>query len=124
MTDTTDPRPCRGQNSNICVAEGCFGEACVKLAAAQSTEPTTDVRAALYREVAEDVARLPLGYRPQDVAAALRESADRLGDSSDVERIVREVALRQLGPYPLEAHEEAALQALAKGVAAALRGGR
>lgn len=23
-------KPCRGQNTNICVAEGCFGEACVK----------------------------------------------------------------------------------------------
>jgi hypothetical protein len=25
-----DPRPCKGANSNICVAEGCFGEACIK----------------------------------------------------------------------------------------------
>lgn len=24
----SDPRPCKGGNSNICVAEGCYGEAC------------------------------------------------------------------------------------------------
>lgn len=23
-----DPRPCKGKNGNICVAEGCYGEAC------------------------------------------------------------------------------------------------
>ena len=23
-----DPRPCRGTNANVCVAEGCYGEAC------------------------------------------------------------------------------------------------
>ena len=23
-------RPCRGQNSNVCVAEGCYGEACIR----------------------------------------------------------------------------------------------
>ena len=23
-------KPCRGTNSNICVAEGCFGESCIK----------------------------------------------------------------------------------------------
>jgi hypothetical protein len=30
--DAPDPRPCRGRNSNVCVAEGCYGEACVRLA--------------------------------------------------------------------------------------------
>jgi hypothetical protein len=25
----SDPRPCRGRNANVCVAEGCYGEACV-----------------------------------------------------------------------------------------------
>lgn len=25
-----DPRPCKGGNTNICVAEGCYREACVK----------------------------------------------------------------------------------------------
>lgn len=24
-----DPRPCKGRNANVCVAEGCYGEACV-----------------------------------------------------------------------------------------------
>jgi hypothetical protein len=24
----TDVRPCKGGNSNICITEGCFGEAC------------------------------------------------------------------------------------------------
>lgn len=24
-----DARPCEGQNSNVCVAEGCYGEACI-----------------------------------------------------------------------------------------------
>jgi hypothetical protein len=23
-------RPCRGRNSNVCVAEGCYGESCVR----------------------------------------------------------------------------------------------
>lgn len=26
-----DPRPCLGKDTNICVAEGCFGEACLIL---------------------------------------------------------------------------------------------
>lgn len=26
--DSSDPRPCKGRNTNICVAEGCYGEAC------------------------------------------------------------------------------------------------
>lgn len=26
---TSDPRPCGGQNANVCVAEGCYGEACL-----------------------------------------------------------------------------------------------
>ena len=25
-------KPCGGRNSNVCVAEGCFGEACVNIA--------------------------------------------------------------------------------------------
>lgn len=25
-----DPRPCKGINSNVCVGEGCYGEACIK----------------------------------------------------------------------------------------------
>ena len=29
--DALDPRPCNGRNSNICVAEGCYGEACCDL---------------------------------------------------------------------------------------------
>lgn len=29
--DDLDPRLCNGQNSNICVAEGCFGESCLTL---------------------------------------------------------------------------------------------
>lgn len=29
-----DPRPCKGANSNVCVGEGCYGEACVKGGAA------------------------------------------------------------------------------------------
>lgn len=24
-----DPRPCQGRNANVCVAEGCYGQACV-----------------------------------------------------------------------------------------------
>lgn len=31
----SDPRPCQGENANVCVAEGCFGEACVMLGALQ-----------------------------------------------------------------------------------------
>jgi hypothetical protein len=30
--DADDPRPCKGRNANVCVAEGCYGEACVDLA--------------------------------------------------------------------------------------------
>lgn len=26
-----DPRPCSGRNSNICVAEGCYGQVCLTL---------------------------------------------------------------------------------------------
>lgn len=29
--DELDPRPCNGRNSNICVAEGCYNEACLDL---------------------------------------------------------------------------------------------
>jgi hypothetical protein len=25
-----DPRPCKGRNSNVCVGEGCYGEACIR----------------------------------------------------------------------------------------------
>lgn len=25
-----DVRPCKGKNVNICVGEGCYGEACIK----------------------------------------------------------------------------------------------
>jgi len=25
-----DPRPCKGQNTNVCVAEGCYGEPCLE----------------------------------------------------------------------------------------------
>ena len=28
--EPVDPRPCRGRNSNICVAEGCYGESCLR----------------------------------------------------------------------------------------------
>lgn len=28
-----DPRPCLGRNSNVCVAEGCYDEACLRLPA-------------------------------------------------------------------------------------------
>lgn len=31
--DFLDPRPCNGRNSNICVAQGCYGEACLDLPA-------------------------------------------------------------------------------------------
>ena len=24
-----DPRPCKSRNTNVCVAEGCYGEACI-----------------------------------------------------------------------------------------------
>lgn len=27
-----DPRPCKSTNVNVCVAEGCYGEACLKSA--------------------------------------------------------------------------------------------
>lgn len=30
LDDAVDPRPCKGENSNICVAEGCYGESCVE----------------------------------------------------------------------------------------------
>jgi len=31
MTETNfDPRPCKGRNSNICVAEGCYNQSCVE----------------------------------------------------------------------------------------------
>jgi hypothetical protein len=30
--DKDDPRPCQGGNTNICVGEGCYGEACLKVA--------------------------------------------------------------------------------------------
>lgn len=26
-----DKRPCEGRSSNICVAEGCYGEACLRI---------------------------------------------------------------------------------------------
>lgn len=26
-----DKRPCKGKNSNICVAEGCFGQSCLEI---------------------------------------------------------------------------------------------
>lgn len=29
--ETEDPRPCKGENSNVCVAEGCYGEACTHI---------------------------------------------------------------------------------------------
>lgn len=29
VCDSYDPRPCKG-NANVCAAEGCFGEACVR----------------------------------------------------------------------------------------------
>lgn len=30
LDDAVDPRPCKGENSNICVAEGCYNQSCVE----------------------------------------------------------------------------------------------
>jgi len=29
-SDEDDQRPCKGANSNVCVGEGCYGEACIR----------------------------------------------------------------------------------------------
>src|SRR5690348_13806251 len=33
-----DRRPCLGKNTNVCVAEGCYGEACITTPPAVATE--------------------------------------------------------------------------------------
>jgi len=40
VTPSEKSRPCQGRNSNVCVAEGCYGESCVTPPAA-SDAPTT-----------------------------------------------------------------------------------
>lgn len=38
-----DPRPCKGENSNVCVAEGCYGEACLNVPKSKPDE-VSDMR--------------------------------------------------------------------------------
>lgn len=43
MTTDSDRRPCQGRNANVCVAEGCYGEACLRQPDPRATEARAQI---------------------------------------------------------------------------------